>query len=173
MDGQEIISATSDHYKKGMAGLLAPLQPQRVCTPYFDNLIIAPIDCQSNLDGFRFIWWASESSLRKTMTWSGQSWNVTAMHRAVLPLDVSWSVYLNGWARGSLAHQRIARLSFRSRSTRKTPRYSPQDCLGLLWLDKPPGSRSRRIETKMVPSLRLNLGIGAQLFAYRRMVVWG
>ena len=35
--------ATSDHYKKGMAGLLAPLQKKRVCTPYFDNLSIKPL----------------------------------------------------------------------------------------------------------------------------------
>ena len=43
LDGKEILSATSDHYKKGMAGLIAPLQKKRVCTPYFDNLSIKPL----------------------------------------------------------------------------------------------------------------------------------
>ena len=50
VDGQAVISVTSDHYKKGMAGLLAPLQPQRVSTPYFDNLIIAPLDLRPSLE---------------------------------------------------------------------------------------------------------------------------
>ena len=43
VDGREVISANSNHYKKGMAGLLAPLQQKRVCTPYFDNLSIKPL----------------------------------------------------------------------------------------------------------------------------------
>ena len=43
VDGKEVVKATSDHYPSGMAGLLAPLQKQRVCTPYFDNLQIQPI----------------------------------------------------------------------------------------------------------------------------------
>ena len=43
VDGVEVVSATSDHYKKGMAGLMAPLQEKRVCTPYFDNLKITPL----------------------------------------------------------------------------------------------------------------------------------
>lgn len=43
VDGREVISASSDHYKKGMAGLLAPLHQKRVCTPYFDNLSIKPL----------------------------------------------------------------------------------------------------------------------------------
>ena len=43
IDGKEVLSATSDHYKKGMAGLIAPLQKKRVCTPYFDNLSITPL----------------------------------------------------------------------------------------------------------------------------------
>ena len=43
IDDKEVLSATSDHYKKGMAGLIAPLQKKRVCTPYFDNLSITPL----------------------------------------------------------------------------------------------------------------------------------
>ena len=43
IDGKEVLSAISDHYKKGMAGLIAPLQKKRVCTPYFDNLSITPL----------------------------------------------------------------------------------------------------------------------------------
>lgn len=43
VDGREVISTNSDHYKKGMAGLLAPLHQKRVCTPYFDNLSIKPL----------------------------------------------------------------------------------------------------------------------------------
>ena len=43
MDGKEVVKATSDHYPHGMAGLMAPLQERRVCTPYFDNLKIQPI----------------------------------------------------------------------------------------------------------------------------------
>ena len=44
VDGVEVVKATSDHYQKGMAGLIAPLQEKRVCTPYFDNLRIEPVD---------------------------------------------------------------------------------------------------------------------------------
>lgn len=43
VDGKEVVKATSDHYPHGMAGLMAPLQERRVCTPYFDNLKIQPI----------------------------------------------------------------------------------------------------------------------------------
>ena len=43
VDGVEVVKATSDHYRKGMAGLMAPLQEHRVCTPYFDNLKITPV----------------------------------------------------------------------------------------------------------------------------------
>ena len=43
VDGKEVVSATSDHYPKGMAGLIAPLQEKRVSTPYFDNLKITPV----------------------------------------------------------------------------------------------------------------------------------
>lgn len=43
VDNKPVLSATSDHYKKGMAGLMAPLQKKRVSTPYFDNLSIAPL----------------------------------------------------------------------------------------------------------------------------------
>ena len=44
VDGVEVVKATSDHYRKGMAGLIAPLQEKRVSTPYFDNLRITPLD---------------------------------------------------------------------------------------------------------------------------------
>jgi galactosylceramidase len=44
VDGRVVVSAVSDHYKKGMAGLMAPLQQKRVSTPYFDNLVIAPVE---------------------------------------------------------------------------------------------------------------------------------
>lgn len=43
VDGREVLNATSNHYRKGMAGLLAPLQEKRICTPYFDNLSIKPM----------------------------------------------------------------------------------------------------------------------------------
>ena len=43
VDGREVVSTNSNHYKKGMAGLLAPLHQKRVCTPYFDNLSIKPL----------------------------------------------------------------------------------------------------------------------------------
>ncbi|MBR5394412.1 MAG: galactosylceramidase [Bacteroidaceae bacterium] len=43
VDGKEVVKTTSDHYRTGMAGLMAPLQEKRVCTPYFDNLKITPI----------------------------------------------------------------------------------------------------------------------------------
>lgn len=43
VDGIEVVKATSDHYSKGMAGLMAPLQEHRVSTPYFDNLKINPV----------------------------------------------------------------------------------------------------------------------------------
>ena len=43
VDGIEVVQATSDHYGKGMAGLIAPLKEHRVSTPYFDNLKIMPI----------------------------------------------------------------------------------------------------------------------------------
>jgi hypothetical protein len=42
VDGIEVVQATSDHYGKGMAGLIAPLKERRVSTPYFDNLKITP-----------------------------------------------------------------------------------------------------------------------------------
>ena len=43
VDGKEVLNATSDHYKKGMAGLIAPLHKRSVSTPYFDNLKITPL----------------------------------------------------------------------------------------------------------------------------------
>ena len=43
VDGIEVVQATSDHYGKGMAGLIAPLKERRVSTPYFDNLKITPL----------------------------------------------------------------------------------------------------------------------------------
>ena len=43
VDGVEVVQVTSDHYGKGMAGLIAPLKERHVSTPYFDNLKIMPI----------------------------------------------------------------------------------------------------------------------------------
>lgn len=43
VDGNQVLAVTSDRYLKGMAGLMAPLQNHRVCTPYFDNLKITPL----------------------------------------------------------------------------------------------------------------------------------
>ena len=43
VDGVEVVRATSDHYGKGMAGLIAPLHERSVSTPYFDNLRIVPL----------------------------------------------------------------------------------------------------------------------------------
>lgn len=43
VDDRQVLAGTDALYPRGMAGLIAPLQPQRVPTPYFDNLIITPI----------------------------------------------------------------------------------------------------------------------------------
>ena len=43
VDGRQVVQTTSDHYGKGMAGLIAPLQERRVSTPFFDNLKIVPL----------------------------------------------------------------------------------------------------------------------------------
>lgn len=43
VDGVEVVKVTSDHYVKGMAGLIAPLHERTVSTPYFDNLSIKPL----------------------------------------------------------------------------------------------------------------------------------
>ena len=43
VDGVEVVKATSDHYRKGMAGLMAAMQKHRISTPFFDNLKIIPI----------------------------------------------------------------------------------------------------------------------------------
>ena len=43
VDGKQVVTATSDRYRKGMAGLMAPLQGRRISTPYFDNLRIEPL----------------------------------------------------------------------------------------------------------------------------------
>ena len=43
IDGKQVFAATSDRYRKGMAGLIAPLQSRRISTPYFDNLRIEPL----------------------------------------------------------------------------------------------------------------------------------
>ena len=40
VDGRPVVQARSDHYPRGMAGLMAPMRQGRVCTPYFDNLRI-------------------------------------------------------------------------------------------------------------------------------------
>ena len=43
VDGNQVVQATSDHYKRGMAGLIAPLHERFISTPYFDNLRITPL----------------------------------------------------------------------------------------------------------------------------------
>jgi galactosylceramidase len=43
VDDKEVVTATSAHYGRGMAGLMAPFHKQHVSTPYFDNLKITPI----------------------------------------------------------------------------------------------------------------------------------
>jgi galactosylceramidase len=43
IDGVEVVRATSDHYGRGMAGLIAPLHERSVSTPYFDNVCITPL----------------------------------------------------------------------------------------------------------------------------------
>ncbi len=43
VDGRQVVQVTSDHYGKGMAGLIAPLLERRVSTPFFDNLKIVPL----------------------------------------------------------------------------------------------------------------------------------
>ena len=43
VDGHEVVSATSDHYRRGMAGLIAPQHERSISTPYFDNLCIKPL----------------------------------------------------------------------------------------------------------------------------------
>ena len=40
VDGRPVVQTRSDHYPAGMAGLMAPVRQERVCTPYFDNLRI-------------------------------------------------------------------------------------------------------------------------------------
>jgi galactosylceramidase len=40
VDGKVVVSATDPTYARGMAGLLAGVSPQRLSTPYFDNLLI-------------------------------------------------------------------------------------------------------------------------------------
>ena len=42
VDDIKVVQATSDHYHKGMAGLIAPQKGRSVSTPYFDNLRITP-----------------------------------------------------------------------------------------------------------------------------------
>ena len=41
VDGKQVVQAKSDRYLKGMAGLMAPMLPNRISTPYFDNLNIS------------------------------------------------------------------------------------------------------------------------------------
>ena len=43
VDGVQVVSATSDHYRKGMVGLMAAMAERRISTPYFDNLKITPV----------------------------------------------------------------------------------------------------------------------------------
>lgn len=44
IDGERVVNATSNHYRKGMAGLIAPIGRNRVSTPYFDNIRLDFID---------------------------------------------------------------------------------------------------------------------------------
>lgn len=44
VDNKPVIKAEDRLYRHGMAGLLADQMPDRVSTPYFDNLLIAPAD---------------------------------------------------------------------------------------------------------------------------------
>lgn len=43
VDGKPVVRATNSKYGRGMAGLLAPMQGKRICTPYFDNVEITPV----------------------------------------------------------------------------------------------------------------------------------
>lgn len=43
VDGKPVMKATSNKYGSGMAGLLAPMLQDRICTPYFDNVEIKPV----------------------------------------------------------------------------------------------------------------------------------
>ena len=43
VDGVQVVSTISDHYKNGMAGLMAGMAEKRISTPYFDNLKITPV----------------------------------------------------------------------------------------------------------------------------------
>ena len=42
VDGREVVSCINTQYPHGMAGLMAPMQQNRISTPYFDNLEIIP-----------------------------------------------------------------------------------------------------------------------------------
>jgi galactosylceramidase len=44
VDGRPILTATDTLYAKGMAGLLAGAAPKSLSTPFYDNLIIKPVD---------------------------------------------------------------------------------------------------------------------------------
>lgn len=43
VDGKQVVRKTDSKYGRGMAGLLAPMMKDRICTPYFDNVEIRPV----------------------------------------------------------------------------------------------------------------------------------
>jgi galactosylceramidase len=44
VDDQPVLSATNNVYARGMAGLRAGAEKKKLSTPYFDNLLIKPIN---------------------------------------------------------------------------------------------------------------------------------
>ncbi len=44
VDGKPVVSATDSYYTLGMAGLIAGATHDRLSTPYYDNLLIKPLD---------------------------------------------------------------------------------------------------------------------------------
>lgn len=55
VDGREVVKTITTHYPSGMAGLMAPLQAKRVCTPYFDNLRIQPLGRTRPVQGHQML----------------------------------------------------------------------------------------------------------------------
>lgn len=55
VDEREVVKTITTHYPSGMAGLMAPLQAKRVCTPYFDNLRIQPLGRTRPVQGHQML----------------------------------------------------------------------------------------------------------------------
>lgn len=55
VDGKGVVKTITTHYPSGMAGLMAPLQAKRVCTPYFDNLQIRPLGRTRPIQGHQIL----------------------------------------------------------------------------------------------------------------------